>query len=364
MSRPSASSPTPTGPGCCCTATRSSDRPYGLIVLTLRGDQISVITWFSDSSVFPTSASPGQYPKSAEFGLRIGGDAMSGDGKIGLVTGANQGLGRAVVAGLARAWGDQGTVYLTGRDRRGVEEAAAALAHDGLRVLPQVCDVRDDEAVHRLARWIADRHGGVDFVDSNATAAINPGVPYTEQVDDLINTNNLGTTRVIRSFGPLVRPGGRLVVTASDFGTLTNLPAHLHSRFDTETMSLGDLDQTMRDYAGAVRSGAAAGQRWPEWINIPSKVGLVAAVRIYARNRREQARSDGQLIVAVCPGLVDTRASRPWFTDMSQAQSPDQAAVEVVKLATGPIQPQMYGELVQHGKILPWTGPTAVVQTA
>ena len=37
-----------------------------------------------------------------------------------------------------------------------------------------------------------------------------------------------------------------------DFGTLASLPAHLHPRFDTETMSLDDLDQMMRDYAGAV----------------------------------------------------------------------------------------------------------------
>jgi NAD(P)-dependent dehydrogenase (short-subunit alcohol dehydrogenase family) len=266
-----------------------------------------------------------------------------------------------VVAGLSRAWGGQGTVYLTGRDRQRVDEAAAALARDGLHVVPQVCDVRDDEAVRGLARWISDRHGGVDFVDSNATAAISPGVPYADQVGDLINTNNLGATRMIRSFGPLLRPGGRLVVTASDFGTLAGLPPHLHSRFDTETMSLDDLDQTMRDYAGAVRSGAAAGQGWPEWINIPSKIGQVAAVRIYARDQREQAMREGQLIVAVCPGLVDTRASRPWFTDMSQAQSPGQAAIDVVRLGTDPVNPQMYGELIQHGRIRPWTGQDVLV---
>jgi len=282
---------------------------------------------------------------------------MASDVKIGLVTGANQGLGRAVAAGLARAWGEQGTVYLTGRDSQRVEDAAAVLARDGLRVVPGVCDVRDGEAVQALARRVADRHGGVDFVDSNATAAISPDVAYAEQVDDLINTNNLGATRMLRSFGPLLRPGGRLVITASDFGTLASLPAQLRSRFDTQTMSLGDLDQTMRDYADAARSGTAAGQGWPEWINIPSKIGQVAAVRVYSRDQREQAVRDGQLIVAVCPGLVDTRASRPWFTDMSQAQSPDQAAIDVVKLATGPIQAQMYGELVQHGRILPWTEP-------
>jgi len=49
---------------------------------------------------------------------------------------------------------------------------------------------------------------------------------------------------------------------------------------------------------------------------------------------------------------------------MSQAQSPGQAAIDVVKLAAGPIDPQMYGELVQHGQVLPWTEPAAAAQTA
>ncbi len=290
---------------------------------------------------------------------------MAQDTRVGLVTGANQGLGQAVVARLARAWGDEGTVYLTGRDRQRVDAAAARLAGGGLHVVAEVCDVRDDDAVQGLARRLGERHGGVDFVDSSATAGISPGVPYAEQIADLVGTNNLGATRMIRSFGPLLRPGGRFAVTASSFGTLSSLPAHLHSRFSTETMRLDGLDQMMRDYADAVRSGTAAAEGWPEWINIPSKIGQVAAVRIYARDRRDQALRSGQLIVAVCPGLVDTRASRPWFADMSQAQTPDEAAVDIVRLAADPVEPRMYGELVQHGLVLPWaTGPSAPAQTA
>jgi RNA polymerase sigma-70 factor (TIGR02960 family) len=38
-------------------------RPYGLIVLTLRGDQISAITWFSDSSIFPHFGLPRTLPQ-------------------------------------------------------------------------------------------------------------------------------------------------------------------------------------------------------------------------------------------------------------------------------------------------------------
>ena len=38
-------------------------RPYGMIVLTLRGDQISAITWFSDTSVFPHFGLPRALPR-------------------------------------------------------------------------------------------------------------------------------------------------------------------------------------------------------------------------------------------------------------------------------------------------------------
>ena len=33
-------------------------RPYGLLVLTLQGEQISAMTWFADSSVFPVFGLP------------------------------------------------------------------------------------------------------------------------------------------------------------------------------------------------------------------------------------------------------------------------------------------------------------------
>jgi hypothetical protein len=57
----------------------------------------------------------------------------------------------------------------------------------------------------------------------------------------------------------------------------------------------------------------------------------------------------------VCPGLVDTAASRPWFDDMSSAQTPSQAAEDVIWLATLPAGArEPYGELVRHRQVLPW----------
>jgi len=64
------------------------------------------------------------------------------------------------------------------------------------------------------------------------------------------------------------------------------------------------------EYAALVESGQAAEEGWPPSINIASKIGQVAAVRILARMQADEARARGILINAACPGLIDTDASR------------------------------------------------------
>jgi NAD(P)-dependent dehydrogenase (short-subunit alcohol dehydrogenase family) len=274
--------------------------------------------------------------------------------RIAIVTGANQGLGFALAEGLARRLSPTDTVYLTGRDAGRVERAATRITAPAATVRTRVLDVRDGPAVAAFAQQLRGRHGGVDIVVSNAAARLTPDTPWTEQVEAFVDTNNLGTTRMLRAFAPVLRPGGRLLVVASDFGTLRSLPPVLHRRFDTETMSLDEVDATMTAWRDAVLDGTAAAEGWPDWINIPSKVGQVAAVRVFARQRSHSDQANGTLIAAVCPGLVDTAASRPWFDDMDQAQTPAEAAVALLRLALDPVRPEMYGELVQFGRIRPW----------
>ena len=120
-------------------------------------------------------------------------------------------------------------------------------------------------------------------------------------------------------------------------------------------MSLEDIDSTMLAWRDAVVEGRAAEEGWPEWINIPSKVGQVAAVRVRARERRATDAQDGTLVAAICPGLVDTDASRPWFEDMREAQTPARAAAAPLRLALDRApDPSFYGELVQFAKVIPW----------
>jgi NAD(P)-dependent dehydrogenase (short-subunit alcohol dehydrogenase family) len=274
--------------------------------------------------------------------------------RIAVVTGANQGLGFALVDGLARSLEPSDIVYLTGRSPERVDHAAERITGAVAQVRTHLLDVCDEVSVARFADELRDEHGGVDIVFSNSAHRLTPDTPWSELVGPFVDTNNGGTTRILRTFAPILRPGGRLLVVASDFGRLGNLPESLWPRFDTDTMSLDDVDAVLDAWRDAVLDGSAAAQGWPDWINIPSKVGQVAAVRVVARDRRAADARDGTLIAAVCPGLIDTDASRPWFDDMSGAQSPAEAAAAPLRLALDPVRPETYGELVQFGKVLAW----------
>lgn len=277
--------------------------------------------------------------------------------RIALVTGANQGLGRALVEGLAARLEPQDLVLLTGRDEGRVATAAKEVSDAARsRVEGRVLDVRDADAVAALATELNERHGGVDIVISNAVAPLSPERSQAEQADEFIDVANGGTHAVLRSFGPILRPGGRLIVVASSLGTLGRLPARIRPLFDGA--SLDQVEYEVESWRNAVHAGTAQESGWPLWVNVPSKVAQVAAVRAVAAERRDRDLADGTLIASVCPGLVDTRASRPWFGDYSGAQSPTQAAGPVLDLVLGDPDPKLYGELVRFGEVLPWHGGT------
>ncbi|MBV9920451.1 MAG: SDR family NAD(P)-dependent oxidoreductase [Pseudonocardia sp.] len=270
--------------------------------------------------------------------------------RTALVTGANQGLGYALVAGLAARLQPTDRVLLTGRDPERVRAAAAALPTGGARVEGRVLDIRDAAAITALATEL----GEVDIVFSNATSRMSPDADPAAEVDAVAETNNLAATRMLRTFAPRMRPGGRLIIVASALGTLDKLDERVRPRFAAAAESLDAVDRLVERWRAAVKAGRDEG--FGAWLNIPSKVAQVAAVRAIAAERREADLARGVLITALCPGLIDTAASRPWFADMSSAQTPAQAAAWPVELAVGDaFDPAFYGELVQFGRVLPWT---------
>ena len=274
--------------------------------------------------------------------------------RIAVVTGANQGLGRALAEGLAAGMAPDDLVLLSGRNPDRVRTATAAVARTATaRVEGRVLDVRDGDKIAAVAAEL----GEVDILFSNAAARMTREADPADEVDAVAETNNLATTRILRAFAPRLRRGGRLIVVASALGTLGRLDGRVAGRFDAAAdEDLDAVDALVADWRRAVHDGRAEDEGYGNWLNIPSKVAQVAAVRAFARERRAADLAEGRLVMTLCPGLIDTDASRPWFEDMSRAQTPAEAARWPVALALAPdFDPAYYGELVQFGKVLPFS---------
>ncbi|MFE4411276.1 SDR family NAD(P)-dependent oxidoreductase [Streptomyces sp. NPDC056821] len=284
--------------------------------------------------------------------------------RIAVVTGANQGLGRALVEGLAARMNADELVLLTGRSERRVTDAAREVARlPGTRaqVRGRVLDVTDTDEIGGLADELGARYGGVDVMISNAVARLLPQESQAERADEFIDVSNTATHAILRSFGPVLRPGGRLLVVASSLGTLGHLDPRLHRLFDGA--SLDQVEYAVESWRTALHDNTAAEAGWPLWLNVPSKVAQVAAVRAVAAARRERDLATGTLIASVCPGMVDTATSRPWFRDHGQAPSPAEAAQPVLDLVLAErVDPVLYGELIRFGRALDWYGGTPPVE--
>jgi NAD(P)-dependent dehydrogenase (short-subunit alcohol dehydrogenase family) len=136
------------------------------------------------------------------------------DNTVALVTGANKGIGREIVAQL----GARGlTVLLAGRNPRLVEPAAAEL---GVRAV--ILDVTDDASVAAAAKLVEADYGRLDVLVNNAGITGGRDDNSVANVQKVFDTNVFGVIRVTEAFLPLLRrsPAPRIVNVSSSVGSL------------------------------------------------------------------------------------------------------------------------------------------------
>ncbi len=276
---------------------------------------------------------------------------------VGIILGSTRGIGRALLDSLAAEWGDDGIVYGTARSESGAQKLAGELAAAGVKAEVVVFDLADADAAGTVANALISRHGGVDVVIQNGAYTPQPGVPAADDAGPMIAANNHGTLRVLKAFLPALRENGRMVIVASGFGVLASLPERLRGKFDTNDNTAEAINAAMDAYVASVEAGTAKDEGWPDWVNIPSKVGQVAVTRAFAkRAQADGLLPAGALINAACPGVTLTDATRDFMGTVfreDEAQTPAQAAQGLLWLAAlAPGTEEPFAELVQFRKVI------------
>ena len=110
-------------------------------------------------------------------------------GRVALVTGANQGLGLALVEGLARQLGPDDVVYLTGRNAERVRTVREHVTGACANVRTCVLDVGDGAGVAMMAERLRAEHGGVDIVFSNHYLRTMPEDVPADIIDSYVDVN-------------------------------------------------------------------------------------------------------------------------------------------------------------------------------
>jgi NAD(P)-dependent dehydrogenase (short-subunit alcohol dehydrogenase family) len=137
------------------------------------------------------------------------------EGKVAMITGASQGLGRA----LALAFGREGArVVINSRSEDTIRPVAEEAESLGAEVLALAADVSRSADGERLVSAVAERFGRIDVLVNNA-GVLGPRVPIEEYPEDewrrVIDANLTGPFLVTKAAIPHMLEGGSIINVVS-----------------------------------------------------------------------------------------------------------------------------------------------------
>jgi NAD(P)-dependent dehydrogenase (short-subunit alcohol dehydrogenase family) len=137
------------------------------------------------------------------------------EGKVALITGASQGLGRALALACAK---EGARVVINARSEENIRPVAEEVESSGAEVLALAADVSRSADVERLVDAAVERFGGIDVLVNNA-GLLGPRVEILEYPEDewrrVIDANLTGPFLVSKAVIPHMRAGGSIVNVVS-----------------------------------------------------------------------------------------------------------------------------------------------------
>lgn len=145
------------------------------------------------------------------------------DGKVALVTGAGQGVGRGIALALAA---EGAAVSVAGRTHSKLVATCAEIDQRGGRSIPVVCEVGDERQIEACVRSTVEAFGTIDILVNNAQVV--PLGNLLEVSDKAFEagfrTGPLASLRFMRACHPHLKGGG-LVINLGTGAALRNDPA-------------------------------------------------------------------------------------------------------------------------------------------
>ncbi|MCU1452055.1 MAG: short-chain dehydrogenase/reductase [Acidimicrobiales bacterium] len=174
-------------------------------------------------------------------------------GRIAVVTGAASGIGLAIAEAFAM---ERMRVVMTDLNNDAVVAAAFSLRGTGAEVEAVELDVRDSDAVDRLAQRVVDRYGALHVAVNNA-GIVNRGNSWELSLEEwhrVLDVNLWGTIHGVRAFVPRILAsgaGGHVVNIASMAAVLPRPRLGPYTVAKHGVLGLSDVLRAELDATGA-----------------------------------------------------------------------------------------------------------------
>jgi 2-hydroxycyclohexanecarboxyl-CoA dehydrogenase len=133
------------------------------------------------------------------------------EGKIALITGAGQGIGRGIALALAK---DGATVVAVGRTKSKLEDTCAQIAEAGGRAIPVVCDIAEAAQPPQCIEEVRHQFGRLDILVNNAQ--VNPAGKLLDISEedwyDAFESGPFGAFRLMRLAHPLLKESKGVII--------------------------------------------------------------------------------------------------------------------------------------------------------
>ena len=143
--------------------------------------------------------------------------------KIILITGANKGIGLEMARQLSKLGH---TVILTARDS---QKGAAAMRHlqvEQWKATFIQLDITDEKSIAQAVENVKTQFGKLDILINNAAVLMRQDQSLLNSdwsvIEQTLHTNAMAQLKVSRAFAPILVNGGKIIMTSSGGGSMTD----------------------------------------------------------------------------------------------------------------------------------------------